>query len=146
MNYYATVDCGTPVSPALARVQAEGGILQGIGMSLYEDINYSKDGSMVENSALQYKVPARPDIGNIHVDFAPSDEKSGPYGAKSIVDFAPSDEKSGPYGAKSIGEVVIDTPPAACADALYNACGAYFRTLPARAEDIAMAAADCGEP
>lgn len=128
VNYYATVDCGTPVSPALARVQAEGGILQGIGMSLYEDINYSKDGSMVESSALQYKVPARPDIGNIHVDFAPSDEKSGP------------------YGAKSIGEVVIDTPPAACADALYNACGAYFRTLPARAEDIAMAAADCGEP
>ena len=45
INYKAAVDCGTVINPALARVQAEGGIVQGIGMTLYEDINYSEKGN-----------------------------------------------------------------------------------------------------
>ena len=38
LDYVAVVDCGTPVNPNLARVQTEGGLGQGIGMTLYEDI------------------------------------------------------------------------------------------------------------
>ena len=56
VNYEATVDCGTPINPNLARVQTEGGIGQGIGMALYEDITYNQeDGSIMENSFMQYK-------------------------------------------------------------------------------------------
>ena len=111
---------GTPVNPNLARVQAEGGILQGIGMALTENITYDAKGRLYENSFMQYKIPTREDIGHIHVEFESSYEKSGP------------------FGAKSIGEVVINTPLSAIAHAIYNATGHRFRELPIMPEQIAM--------
>lgn len=120
IDYYTAVDCGTPVNPNLARVQAEGGILQGIGMALTENITYDAKGRLYENSLMQYKIPTREDIGHIHVEFESSYEKSGP------------------FGAKSIGEVVINTPLSAIAHAIYNATGHRFRELPVMPEQIAM--------
>lgn len=121
VDYYAAVDCGTPINPNLARVQAEGGILQGIGMALTENITYSAKGRVLENSLMQYKIPTRADIGHIHVEFESSYENDGP------------------FGAKSIGEVVINTPPPAIADAVYNATGRRFYELPITPEQIADA-------
>lgn len=91
IDYVAVVDCGTPINPNLARVQTEGGIAQGIGMALFEDIQYTEKGAMANNSLMQYKIPSRLDVGKIRVEFKPSYEKSHP------------------FGAKSIGEIVIDT-------------------------------------
>lgn len=121
IDYAAAVDCGTPVNPNLARVQAEGGILQGIGMALTENITYNKLGKLAENSLMQYKIPTRVDIGKIRVDFESSYENEGP------------------FGAKSIGEVVINTPLSAVADAIYNATGTRFYELPITPDKIAMA-------
>ena len=121
IDYAAAVDCGTPVNPNLARVQAEGGILQGIGMALTENITYNKLGKLAENSLMQYKIPTRVDIGKIQVDFESSYENEGP------------------FGAKSIGEVVINTPLPAVADAIYNATGTRFYELPITPEKIALA-------
>lgn len=121
IDYAAAVDCGTPVNPNLARVQAESGILQGIGMALTENITYNKLGKLAENSLMQYKIPTRVDIGKIRVDFESSYENEGP------------------FGAKSIGEVVINTPLPAVADAIYNATGTRFYELPITPEKIAMA-------
>lgn len=121
IDYAAAVDCGTPVNPNLARVQAEGGILQGIGMALTENITYNKLGKLAENSLMQYKIPTRVDIGKIRIDFESSYENEGP------------------FGAKSIGEVVINTPLPAVADAIYNATGTRFYELPITPEKIAMA-------
>lgn len=121
IEYDACVDCGTPVNPNLARVQAEGGILQGIGMTMSENITYSDKGKLYENSFLQYKIPSRMDIGHINVDFESSYESAGP------------------FGAKSIGEVVINTPLPAITDALSHAAGKRFYTLPITPEQIAMA-------
>ncbi len=45
IDYVAVVDCGTPINPNLVRVQTEGGIAQGIGMALYEDIQYNEKGA-----------------------------------------------------------------------------------------------------
>lgn len=120
VHYYAAVDCGTPINPNLARVQAEGGILQGIGMVLTENITYDSKGKLFENSLMQYKIPTRLDIGQISVEFESSYEKSGP------------------FGAKSIGEVVINTPLPAVTDALFHATGHRFATLPVTPEQIAM--------
>ncbi|MDO4921533.1 MAG: molybdopterin-dependent oxidoreductase [Phascolarctobacterium sp.] len=120
VNYYASVDCGTPINPHLARVQTEGGILQGIGMTLMENVTYSPEGRVCENSLMQYKIPCREDIGHIHVDFACSYESSGP------------------FGAKSIGELVINTPAPAIADAIYQATGHRICTLPLTPEKIAL--------
>lgn len=121
VDYYAAVDCGTTINPNLARVQAEGGILQGIGMALTENITYNEKGRVLENSLMQYKIPTRVDIGHIHVEFESSYENEGP------------------FGAKSIGEVVINTPPPAIADAVYNAVGKRFYELPITPEQIANA-------
>ena len=121
IEYDACVDCGTPVNPNLARVQAEGGILQGIGMTMSENITYSDKGKLYENSFLQYKIPSRMDIGHINVDFESSYEAAGP------------------FGAKSIGEVVINTPLPAITDALSHAAGKRFYTLPITPEQIALA-------
>ena len=120
LDYVAVVDCGTPINPNLARVQTEGGIAQGIGMALSEDIQYTDKGKVRNNSFMQYKIPTRQDIGNIRVAFESSYEKSGP------------------FGAKSIGELVIDTPCPALAEAIYNATGVRLTELPMTPEKIAM--------
>lgn len=118
IDYVAVVDCGTVVNPNLARVQTEGGIAQGIGMALYEDVVYSKNGKNYSNSFLQYKIPTRLDVGDIRVEFESSYEPSGP------------------FGAKSIGEIVINTPCPAIAGAVYNAVGVQVRELPITPEKV----------
>ncbi len=120
IDYVAVVDCGTMINPNLAKIQAEGGIVQGIGMALYEDISYDFKGRMRNDSFMQYKIPSRLDVGNIRVEFESSYEPTGP------------------FGAKSIGEIVINTPSPALAHAVYNATKVNIRTLPITAEKIAM--------
>ena len=120
LDYVGVVDCGTPINPNLARVQTEGGIAQGIGMALWEDVQYTEEGKIRNNSFMQYKIPTRQDIGNIRVDFVWCYEKSGP------------------FGAKSIGELVIDTPCPALAEAIYNATGVRLTELPMTPEKVAM--------
>ena len=120
LDYAAVVDCGTPINPNLARVQTEGGLAQGIGMALYEDIQYNAKGQMRNNSFMQYKIPSRQDVGKIRVEFAPSYEKSHP------------------FGAKSIGEIVINTPCPAIANAVYNAVGVRIREMPITPEKVLM--------
>ena len=63
IDYAAAVDCGTPLNPNLARVQTEGGLAQGIGMALYEDVIYNQKGQNLTNSFMQYKIPCRQDVG-----------------------------------------------------------------------------------
>ncbi|HJC48382.1 MAG TPA: molybdopterin-dependent oxidoreductase [Candidatus Lachnoclostridium pullistercoris] len=118
LNYTAAVDCGTPLNPNLTRIQTEGGLAQGIGMALYEDVTYSPKGQVYENSLMQYKIPTRLDVGNIQVEFESSYEKTGP------------------FGAKSIGEVVINTPSPAIASAVAHAVGVQIRELPITAEKV----------
>ena len=84
IDYVAVVDCGTIINPNLVRIQTEGGIVQGIGMAMYEDVKYSETGKLQSNSFMQYKIPTRRDVGNIIADFVPSFEPTGPFGAKSI--------------------------------------------------------------
>lgn len=120
IDYVGVIDCGTPINPNLARVQAEGGIGQGIGMVLYEDMQYTDKGKIRNNSFMQYKIPNRMDIPKVRIEFESSYEKTGP------------------FGAKSIGELVIDTPCPAIANAVYNATGVRVRELPITPEKVAM--------
>ena len=121
LNYVAVVDCGTPINPNLARVQTEGGIVQGIGMALFEGITYDEKGNLLENSFMQYKIPTRLDMGHLRVEFESSYEPTGP------------------FGAKSIGEIVINTPSPAIAHAIYRATGVWHRELPITPEKVLMA-------
>lgn len=121
IDYVGVIDCGTTINPKLARIQAEGGICQGIGLAMYEDVRYSHKGKMMTNSFMQYKIPSRTDFTQIRVAFESSYEPSGP------------------YGAKSIGEIVVNTPAPAIADALRNAVGINMHNLPMTPEKVLRA-------
>jgi len=121
IDYAAVVDSGNPINPNLVKVQVEGGILQGIGMALYEDVRYSESGRLLSDSLLGYAVPTRADVGRIRVEIADSYEPSGP------------------FGAKSAGEIGIDTPPAAIANAIYAATGVRLYDLPFTPEKVLKA-------
>ena len=120
LDYMAVVDCGIPINPALARIQTEGGIVQGIGHTLMEDVRYDHNGKPIGSSFMQYKIPTRLDMGKLHVEFEHSYEPTGP------------------FGAKSIGEIVINTPAPALAHAIYRATGVWHRELPITPEKIAL--------
>ena len=120
IDYMAVVDCGIPINPALATIQTEGGIVQGIGHTLMENVTYDRNGRPAESSFMQYKVPTRMDMGRLKVEFEHSYEPTGP------------------FGAKSIGEIVINTPGPAIAHAIYRATGKWFRELPITPEQIAL--------
>lgn len=119
-HYVSVVDCGTTINPKLAQGQVEGGLLQGIGMATTEQALYSKKGALINNSFLNYKIPTNQTV------------------KKFTTEFAESYEASGPYGAKSVGEIGIDTPPAALANAIYNATGVRITKLPITPEKILM--------
>ncbi|KPI52667.1 aldehyde oxidase [Clostridioides difficile] len=121
VNYVAVVDCGTVINKNLAKIQVEGGIVQGIGMALFEEVRYTKKGNMDTNTFMQYKIPARCDIGNVQVDFVETYEPTGP------------------FGAKSVGEVVINTPLPAIQEAVFNGIGVRINTLPITPEKVFMA-------
>lgn len=118
IDYVSVVDCGTVINPNLARIQVEGGVVQGIGMAMYEDVKYNDLGKMQSDTFMQYKIPCRKDIGKI------------------TVAFESSYEPTGPFGAKSIGEVVINTPSPAIAHAVFNAVGVNVRSLPITPEKV----------
>ncbi|MDO5755404.1 MAG: molybdopterin-dependent oxidoreductase [Tissierellia bacterium] len=121
LEYGAVVDCGTVMSENLARVQVEGGIVQSIGYTLYEDTHWDKSGKMLEDTFLNYKIPTRKEVGQMKVEFCPSYEPTGP------------------YGAKSIGELVSNTPAPAITGAILNGIGVAMNKIPITRNDLRKA-------
>lgn len=120
LEYVAIVDCGATLNPNLAKGQVVGGLVQGIGMALYEEVVINDKGKQFTNNFMNYRIPTRKEIHDLRVEFATSYEESGP------------------YGAKSVGEIGIDTPPAAICNAIYNAVGIRIDHLPATSEKVFM--------
>lgn len=120
IKFVLVADCGTIINPNLAKVQAEGGLMQGIGLALYEDVIYNKRGNLLTNNFMHYNIPIKSDVGEV------------------IVEFRSDYEPTGPYGAKSIGEAVVHTPSPAIANAICNAVGFQGRELPITPEKVFM--------
>lgn len=120
IHFVGVLDIGQCINKNLATIQVEGGIVQGIGMALYEDVHYDERGKIIEDSFFQYKIPTRLDA------------------CKMTVEFENDQEPSGPFGAKSVGEVVINSSSPAIAHAVHNATGVWVRELPITAEKIIM--------
>lgn len=119
-NFVAVTDCGTVVNEGLARIQVESGVVMGIGLGLYEEVRYSNKGRLTTSNFMEYRIPSREDVKDIHVFFEPSYEPTGP------------------FGAKSVGEVVCNTPAPAITAAIANASGVMCRHLPATAEKVLL--------
>ena len=118
LHYVSVVDCGTTINPMLAKGQVDGAIVQGLGMAHFEEVIYGANGKLISSDLLNYKIPTRLDI------------------KKLTTVFVDSYEETGPFGAKSVGEIGIDTPPAALANAVANALGVRITTLPITSEKI----------
>ncbi len=121
LKYVTVLDIGTPINPALARIQVEGATVQGLGMALFEEVKYNSRGRLLTNNLMYYKIPSRMDVPEI------------------VVEFLESHEPTGPFGAKSVGEIGIDAPPAAVANAIYNAIGVRLKSLPITPEKVFFA-------
>ncbi|HZQ45062.1 MAG TPA: xanthine dehydrogenase family protein molybdopterin-binding subunit [Acidobacteriaceae bacterium] len=116
-RFDAMQEVGKIMHPVLARGQIEGGVAQGIGYALYEKCVW-KDGRMMNNQMTNYIMPTSADLPEIHVYF----------------EEVPS--VHGPCGAKGIGELPMDGPAPAILNAIENATGLGFDSIPLLPEDI----------
>jgi CO/xanthine dehydrogenase Mo-binding subunit len=119
-DFVALQEVGRVIHPVIAAGQIEGGVAQGVGFALYENVQW-KNGQMVNNQMTNYIMPTAADVPPIRVLFAEM-----PYAY-------------GPAGAKGIGELPIDGPAPAIANALENALGVPFNDIPAIPEKIMLA-------
>jgi CO/xanthine dehydrogenase Mo-binding subunit len=116
-DFWALQEVGKVIHPLLAAGQIEGGVAQGIGWALFENVVW-KDGRMQNDRMTDYIVPTSADIPPIHVVF-----EERPYAG-------------GPAGAKGIGELPMDGPAPAIANAILDATGVSLTRVPATPEAI----------
>ncbi|MBP7653711.1 molybdopterin-dependent oxidoreductase [Candidatus Dependentiae bacterium] len=118
VNIVQVLDCGKIVNPVLAEGQIEGTTMQALGYTLYENMNYTKSGKIIETDLLSYKIPT-------------IFEKPG-----IKVLFIESHEPTGPYGLKAVGEVAYASVVPAVNNALYDALGFHIYSLPITPEKV----------
>lgn len=116
-DFVALQEVGRVLNPVLARGQALGGVAQGIGFALYEKVEW-RHGRMQNSQMTNYIVPTSADMPRVRVHF---EELGNQYGA---------------YGAKGIGELPIDGPAPAIVNAVVDALGIEFNSIPLLPEDI----------
>jgi carbon-monoxide dehydrogenase large subunit len=84
-RYTVVDDIGTVINPLLAQGQIHGGVAQGVGQALLEDIVYETDnGQLVTGSLMDYAVPRADVLPGVTVDFSPVASKSNPIGVKGV--------------------------------------------------------------
>ncbi len=118
LHLVTAVDAGTAINPQLAEGQVEGAVAQGLGLALAEEMRLDESGRMINPDFLDYKIMTARDM------------------PKLTTILVGTNEPLGPYGAKSIGEVAINGPGPAIANAIYHAIGIRFRKMPFRSEDV----------
>jgi len=119
-RYVVAQDVGYAINPTYIEGQIEGGVSQGLGQALSEEIVY-ENGRVLNASLTDYKMPTSLDMPSV----------------ESILIECPSQQ--GPYGAKGVGEPPCIEPPATIANAIAAATGVWIRSLPITAEKILLA-------
>jgi CO/xanthine dehydrogenase Mo-binding subunit len=114
-DFVAVQEVGRVINPVLATGQIEGGVAQGVGFALYENVVW-QEGRMVNSQMTNYIMPTSADLPRIRVFF-----EEVPYA-------------HGPGGAKGIGELPIDGPAPAIVNAIENAVGVSINRIPVTPE------------
>ncbi len=112
LRYTATQDAGKAIHPSYVEGQIQGGVVQGIGWALNEEYIYNAEGAMTNASFLDYRMPTCLDLPMID----------------AVIVEVPN--PGHPYGVRGVGEVPIVPPPAAIANAIYDAIGIRMTELP----------------
>ena len=118
-RYFAATDCGSLVNPELFEQQMQGGIAQGLGYALFEELKVNR-GLVETRDFSTYIIPGAVDLPNF----------------ECVAVRLP--EQSGPGGLKGVGELAIDAPAAAVANAVADACGRRCPDFPLTAERLLM--------
>jgi putative selenate reductase molybdopterin-binding subunit len=118
LELVSAADCGRAINPLLVEGQIEGAAVNGISYALCEDYQYDPSGRLTNPRFWDYKIFTAHDLPNI----------------RTIL--VGTDEPTGPYGAKSIGEVAINGPAPAIANAIYDAVGVRLFELPMTPERV----------
>ena len=124
-DFVALQEVGRVLHPALAKGQIAGGIAQGIGFALYENVVW-QNGRMHNGQMTNYIMPTSADLPQIRVFF---EEMGNVHGA---------------YGAKGIGELPMDGPAPAIVNAIEDALGIRFDSVPLLPEEIFEAVSSDG--
>ncbi len=117
VGYWASHDVGRALNPLILEGQVEGGVVQGIGWALSEEM-LVQEGRIENANFLDYRIPGAKDVPHVQSDFV-----------------EPVDPK-GPFGAKGIGEPAHNPAAAAIANAVYDAIGVRFTSLPITPEKV----------
>src|SRR3990172_7977038 len=121
LRYVAVHDIGFPIHPAAVEGQIEGAAAMSIGQALCEQVVFDKNGRTLNPSFVDYFMPT--------INMLPRIETV-------LVKGYPG---AGPYGTKGAGEIGCVPPPAAIANAIYNAVGVRLRQLPLSPENVLRA-------
>ncbi len=118
LKFVSAVDCGNVLNPKLAKGQIDGAVINGISYALTEEYIFDSHGRMVNPNFGNYKIFTAPDIPEIETVFVDSYEETGP------------------YGAKSVGEIGINGPAPAIANAIFDAVGVRMYETPFTPERV----------
>lgn len=124
-RFVAGHDVGKVINELTIEGQVEGGVTQGLGYALMEDL-HTEDGSVVNPNFYDYRIPTTQDFPDIESFFVESSEPTGP------------------YGAKGVGEPALVPTAAAVANAVYHAVGARIASLPITPEKVLQALQEKG--
>jgi xanthine dehydrogenase molybdenum-binding subunit len=126
LRYTAVQDAGTAIHPSYVEGQMQGGVVQGIGWALNEEYVYDEKGQLRNASLLDYRMPTALDLPMI----------------ETIIVEVPN--PGHPYGVRGVGEVPIVPPPAAVANAIYDAVGVRLTQLPMNPARVCAAVLEKG--
>lgn len=127
VRYIAAHDVGKAINPMGVEGQIEGGVLQGIGYALLEDV-VLRDGGMANTNFLDYRMPGPQDMPKVE---------------PVIIE---TNDPNGPFGAKGIGEPPLVPVAPALASAIAHATGIWLRELPMSPERVWRAVNRVAEP
>jgi CO/xanthine dehydrogenase Mo-binding subunit len=122
LEYVAVHDVGRAINPAMVEENIHGGVAQGIGWALYEQMAYDETGGLVTSSLLDYTLPSSQQVPSI----------------ESVILEIPS--QSGPYGLRGVGEPPVIPVAAAVANAVSAAIGRRITEIPITAGALHRAA------
>lgn len=122
LSMSTVVDAGQIINPINARVQVLGGIVQSIGMTMFEEVKYSAEDQIESKDFESYKIPCQMDVPPLAVEFVENNR-----------------EPTGPFGAKGLGEISTGSPAPAICDALFNALGVHLDSIPVTPERLLRA-------
>lgn len=119
LNLASALDAGKVLNPKLCVGQVVGGVVQGVGSALWEGFLFDDEGRFVNASLVDYKIPTAKDL---------------PRRTQQILIENP--QPGGPYGARGVAEHPMISIPSAIGNALYDALGIEFTSLPLTYERI----------